>query len=364
MRVPTLLAYVTLMTLTIHVARADEPPPANASGSPSDEAPADTPVDHSQERSERQSNRDTASETEKPLRGPKYLNLRYDEDFSYLDGEEGTYEPDFWDPIKNIHLDEDWRLSIGGEFAFRLEAMTNTAFDERDRTQDTYGLFRYFLHADLKYKDIFRVFVQAIVAHDEEHQFGRRAFDENIGDLHQLFVDVRPFGEGSPLLVRLGRQELQYGDQRFIAPLDWANTRRRFDAAKLILEGEDWQFDFFYAKPIPVRPVEFDRYDEEFDLYGAYFSYKGIPRHTLDLFLFAVDDTRNRTNPNGNSGDVTRITVGSRLFGRTAGFDYTGVISGQWGNWAGDTIQAWAATLDGGYTFEEHAWKPRIGAGF
>ena len=39
----------------------------------------------------------------KPLPGTKYLNLRYDEDFSYLDGEPGTYREDFFDPIKYMH---------------------------------------------------------------------------------------------------------------------------------------------------------------------------------------------------------------------------------------------------------------------
>ncbi|MCH9001273.1 MAG: hypothetical protein IIC02_01760 [Planctomycetes bacterium] len=33
----------------------------------------------------------TEKAEEKQLPGPKYLNLRYDEDFSYLDGEPGSY---------------------------------------------------------------------------------------------------------------------------------------------------------------------------------------------------------------------------------------------------------------------------------
>ena len=55
----------------------------------------------------------------KPLRGPKYLNLRYDEDFSYLDGPEDSYEADFFDPIKRIHLSDDLTLSLGGSFRAR-----------------------------------------------------------------------------------------------------------------------------------------------------------------------------------------------------------------------------------------------------
>lgn len=85
----------------------------------------------------------------KPIPGPKYLDLRYNEDFSYLDGEAGSYHEDFFDPIKNIRLDNDWRLTLGGEFRFRLEAEDDKAFGATDPSQDTFGLFRYLLHADL-----------------------------------------------------------------------------------------------------------------------------------------------------------------------------------------------------------------------
>ena len=60
--------------------------------------------------------------------GPRYFDLRYDDDFSYLDGAPESYVSDFFDPIKNIHLDDDWRLSIGGQFRLRLESETNKAF--------------------------------------------------------------------------------------------------------------------------------------------------------------------------------------------------------------------------------------------
>ena len=101
------------------------------------------------------------------VQGPKYLDLRYDEDVSYLDGPEGSYEPDFFNPIKNVHLGPDWRLSLGGEFRFRLEAETNKGFGAAEPAQDSFALYRFLIHADLKYRDLFRVFVQAISAFDD-----------------------------------------------------------------------------------------------------------------------------------------------------------------------------------------------------
>ena len=98
-----------------------------------------------------------------PLPDPKYLNLRYDEDFSYLDGAEGSYHPDMFDVIKNIDLGDDWRLSLGGEFRVTIESETNKAFGATEPANDTFQHYRYFLHADVRYRNVFRVFVQGAV---------------------------------------------------------------------------------------------------------------------------------------------------------------------------------------------------------
>lgn len=310
----------------------------------------------------------SAPAVEKPLLGPKYLNLRWNEDFSYLDGEPGSYREDFFDPIKHIHFADDWTLSLGGEFRYRLEAETNKAFGGTEPAQDTFNLFRYMLHADVKYRKLFRVFVQGVAAFDEDRDLGPRGIDENRWDVHQLFFDVRVLGEDLPLTLRVGRQELQYGNQRLVSPLDWAMVRRRFDAVKLFASGETWDVDVWYAKPVIVQRKQRDRYNEEYDFYGLYVTYKGIPRHGLDAYFFASDktpDRRNeRPNPNGNRGDESRYTLGARFWGETGSFDYEAELAGQWGKWAGDAIQGWAWTVDGGYTFGDVAWKPRLGAGF
>ncbi len=305
----------------------------------------------------------TPAEPKKPLPKPKYLNLRYNEDFSYLDGSEGSYEPDFFDPIKNIHLGEDWRLTLGGEFRFQMQSETNKGFGATEPANDTFTIYRYMLHADLKFRDLFRVFVQGAVVHDEDRDLGSRGIDENIADLQQLFFDLRFLGEDVPVTLRVGRQDLQYGAQRFLSPLEWASTRRRFDAVKVFWKNESWSVDAFYAKPVPVQRRQRDRFNEDFDFYGLYTTYKEIPRHTLDFYLFAIDNTGNPTNPNGKAGDVTRFTLGSRFAGKTGRFDYEAELAGQWGRWAGDTIQAWSWSVVGGYTFDVPS-KARIGVGF
>ncbi len=305
---------------------------------------------------------------EKPLAGPKLLNLRYDEDFSYLDGEPSTYRADFFDRFKNIHIGDDWRLSLGGEFRFRLEAETNKAFGATEPAQDTFGLFRYMVHADMRYRDLFRVFAQGVAVFDEDRDLGLRGIDENRWDLQQMFFDLRLLGEDKPLTLRVGRQELQYGGQRWVSPLDWANVRRRFDGAKLFAKGTTWDVDMWWMKPVDVAQVQRkqrDRNNEELDFYGAYATYKGIADHGLDFYFFHIRDTaKTRLSPNGAVGDRKVHTLGSRFWGRRGGFDYEAELAGQWGRWAGDSIQAWAWNVDGGYTFGDIGCKPRVGIGF
>ncbi len=301
---------------------------------------------------------------DKPKAGPRLLDLRYDEDFSYLDGEPGSYQKDLFDPIKNIHLGDDWRLTLGGEFRFRMEAETNKAFGATEPPQDTFTLYRYLFHADVRYHKLFRVFAQGIAAFDEDRDLAPRPTDENQWDLHQLFFDVRFLGEDQPWTLRVGRQELEYGNERYISPGEWTNVRRRFDGVKVFARSETWDVDVWYAKPVVVQRKQSDRLDEEIDFYGLYMTYKGIPRHGVDVYVLAIDDTGDSRNPNGTTGDRSDYTIGSRFWGKTAAFDYEAELASQWGHWAGDTVQAWSWTLDGGYTLEPVAWKPRIGAGF
>jgi hypothetical protein len=112
-----------------------------------------------------------------------------------------------------------------------------------------------------------------------------------------------------------------------------------------------------------VQRNHFDDWDERFDFYGAYFKYLGIPRHGLEVYAFAIDDSGDRLNPNGHAGDVNRYTLGTRLHGRTGGFDYEAELDGQWGSWAADRIEAYAAALEAGYTWKERSWSPRLGLG-
>lgn len=302
-----------------------------------------------------------AADDEAP-KGPKYFDLRYNDDFSYLGGDKGSYQEDFADPIKWIRLNDDWHLTVGGEFRFRLESETNKNFGGTQRSNDVFQLYRFLVNLDLKYRDAFRVFVQGIEAFDEDRDFADRPTDQNHLDLQQAFFDLKLL-DACSLTLRVGRQELQYGNERYVSATEWDSVRRRFDAVKLFAHGDTWDMDLWYAKPVVVKRASFDDWNEELDFYGLYTTYKGIPNHGLDLYFMAIDDTGVPFNPNFRAGDRDTYMFGSRFWGKASNFDYEAELAGQWGHWGGDSVQGWSWSVYGGYTFE-CPWKPRIGAGF
>ncbi len=305
----------------------------------------------------------------KPRKTQKYLDLRFDEDYSYLDGPADSYDPDFFDPIKNIHLDEDWRLSIGGEIKGRWESFDNLGFGAPPVNDDSVFLHRYMLHTDVKYKKLLRVFFQGITAFVEDRDSGPRPIDENRWDIQQLFLDLRFLGEDVPLTLRFGRQDLNYGSARLISTLDWANTRRRFDGVKVFWTDDTWDIDMFYVKPTPVNLAKGmnrkpDRYDHDTDFYGLWVTYKAMPKHGIEGYFLAYDGTGPATNANGRMGDRCVYTLGGRFWGKPAPWDYELEAAGQLGSFAGDSVRAWMLSAVLGYTVPQFPWQTRIGLGF
>src|SRR6266850_3464545 len=84
--------------------------------------------------------------------------------------------------------------------------------------------------------------------------------DLDTADLHQAFVQI---GNPKlfPLVAKVGRQELIYGDERLIGQSDWTNVRRTFDAAKLRYEVEGFWVDAFVSHPVVIWNDHFNDSD-------------------------------------------------------------------------------------------------------
>lgn len=292
---------------------------------------------------------------------PAYSNLRYEEDFSYLGGNTGSYQQNAWDPLKWISLGDGWHLTLGGQARLRFESEQNKAFGGVEPSQDAFLLQRYFLHGDLRYDEGLRFFLQGKFAHvnDRDRNVGLAGLEDHT-DIHQAFVDVDTLMIDNKLTYRLGRQELQYGNQRLISPLDWGNTRRTFDGFKVFTELEDWQLDAFAVRPVLDDRRNLDDEDENIDFYGLYSTHKEPGTLATDFYFLLLKNNNMAANSNADVGRRTLYTPGTRLWGACGDWDYETELAAQFGTFAGDRVQAWMATAGGGYMFSDRPWRPRI----
>lgn len=176
-------------------------------------------------------------------------------------------------------------------------------------------------------------------------------------DLHQGFVDVEKiFGEA--LSLRLGRQELSFGDQRMVSPLDWSSIARSWDGLRLMWRPENWQVDVFWTQikdsaartPTPGPTGDDDTFG------GLYASYRGHAEHEYDVYLM-----NRRTHDGtvaseaGPTGDADDWWIGLRAKGQEGDFDWTAEGVYLFGDRAGDDVGAFGTAATVGYTFKDAA---------
>ena len=298
----------------------------------------------------------------------RYLDMRYEPGTGNLAGGSAALNGGPLDDYKNVQLDDDWTMSLGGEIRYRLESETNKDFGAGPGpTQDAFHLFRYLINADFKYQDSFRIYVELIGAFDEDRDLGLRGTDENRWDLEQLYIETDMDLFERSWNVRAGRQFLSYGSGRMVSPGEWDNVRQRFDGVRMATSDDTWDFDMWWVRPVVAQRKGSDRLNEDIEFWGAYATYKGIDNHGLDLYFFALLDDGASFNPNGSlgsGGDRNIYTVGTRYWGTNGDWDYETELAGQWGHWSGDTVQAWSWAADAGYTMADVECVPRLGLGF
>lgn len=305
---------------------------------------------------------------------PPYNNLRFEEDWSQLP-EDGT--GDWTDAIKKIELTDSLWLSLGGEVRMRYESWENFGFNRVN--DDEFTLFRTFLHADLHIGEHWRIFVEGrySTVNNRDLPGGKRAvLDIDEGDFWNTFIEANYDVGSAAMKVRLGRQELQYGKQRLVSPLDWANNRRIFDAGLVRFNGDSgWQLDVFVSSPVEIKPSKWTLNDTMYErvFSGAYYTQKvSDGNRGIDVYFLALNN--NKSAPI----EEDRYTVGTRYYGDLARnltfdtelaiqfgqVDYNARQTTPTGRFKQDEdILAWMLTLEGTYTFAETKWKPWITIG-
>lgn len=280
-----------------------------------------------------------------------HKTLFYDNDFSYLCD---PYYCDWHlgDALKRNSLGSWICYDIGGQFRLRQQSERNHRGLGLTGGDDDFLLYRTRLYANVQFGRNIRVFAEMIDAVSNYETFPPRPIEENRADMLNLFGDARLLGNcRGDLWARIGRQELLYGAQRAVSPLDWANTRRTFEGYKLFWKGEKWDADAFYVRPVDVAAESFDsaNYDQEF--YGLYTTYRGFEKSTVDLFYLRLDD---------QAADFDYDTLGARWIGGEGPWSYEMWCALQLGQTRGLNHSAGAWTVGLGRKFECLPWSPAV----
>ncbi len=254
-------------------------------------------------------------------------------------------------------------LRFSGEIRLRGAGMLGDFF--KPDTDDSYLLTRLRLNMQVTPTSWMNFYFQA----QDAHQIGTRKTG-SLPPLQQDAMDLRlayvEFGNADtkPVRVRLGRQELAFGEERLIGPANWLNTPRSFDAVSATFRAKGFRLDAFAASVVKIDDGQFNESTPGNYISGLYAALSNIiPRSTVEpYFLWRRQSgllTETRQPGISNFG-----TLGFRWIGKSLlNTDYDVEMARQDGALGSDTIGAWAGHWLLGYTLPKKL-TPRFFAEF
>ena len=157
-------------------------------------------------------------------------------------------------------------MRFGGEYRLRVEGFGGGGF--RQDNEDAYLLQRLRINMKLEPAPWIKLAFQG--------QDSRAFWNDKIPNAppYQDSMDLRlgylELGdtEKRPVGLRVGRQELAFGEQRLIGHLNWTNTSRSFDAVRATLRHGRYRLDAFAASVVNARHGEFNKRTDGNNLHG------------------------------------------------------------------------------------------------
>ncbi len=285
-----------------------------------------------------------------PYTGPFYANnFSYLSDPCYCDWHLGEM-------IKQIPLGCHGMVDFGGEYRLRYQNENNMRGLGLTGISDEFLLQRLRLYSNVKVSKRVRLYGEIIDARSNYEDFNPRPIEEDYFDALNLFADVvLADGDLGKFTARVGRQELLYGAQRQISPLDWANTRRTFEGIRMMWQGSNWDVDGFWVNPVP--PIDLANWDEpNYDekLYGSYATYKKAKEgRKLELYYIGYEN---------DLTDADFHTLGFFFSGNKDNWLLETENAYQFGDFAGNSHSAGAMTLGVGRRLTRCKRSPTVWA--
>lgn len=293
----------------------------------------------------------------------KYHNLRFMENWRPCLCKSRCDMDDWSDRLKGMSVAGRLWMNVGGQVRFRWESWHGQGFGAAGpASDDSYMLGRFRLHADIHWGDNLRVFVEGMYADQwDERELGARGIDINRGDLLNAFAEWQgSIGGNSTGGIWAGRRELQYGQQRLVSPLDWANTRRTFQGAGLSWQKGGHDVDAFWTHPVTIEADSGDDWNEDVTFAGLNYRNTVMNCREWEAYLYRLE-----RDAVGLRVDQDRWTIGGLIDGKISNtrFDWGAEAAYQFGDMGGDDISAYMACVTFGWKPCVGNWSPRIGVG-
>jgi hypothetical protein len=195
---------------------------------------------------------------------------------------------------------------------------------------------------------------------------------QNTLDMHQGYIDVRKLFN-YPVTVRIGRQEIIWGDHRMFGSFGWHNIANSWDAIRGMYDTEDYAAEAWAAitRHDPSLFATFNaqgglrQKSNDHQVYASMFTLKKlVPDGTLQLMIMTDNDQMEQTLSGRSNfrGNQKIWNAGFRIAGKVGkAIDYSGEYHEQWGKLEQANHRARAGYAAAGYTFHEVGWKPRVG---
>ncbi len=205
-------------------------------------------------------------------------------------------------------------------------------------------------------------------------------------DVHQAFLFVGNHKE-FPVSVKIGRQELSYGDQRLVGPFRWNNSPRTFDALKVRWQNPVFGVDVFTGGVVYNDSHNLNKSNSQDHFSGAYFNFPTLLKNEItEAYFLARNVERGIVTDNWTGvpapfrfpGAQDVYTAGVRVKSKPNAydpFDYGYEIMYQFGNrtavYPATAVapalaaprlshRAYAAMLQAGYTWTQSTHQPRL----
>jgi hypothetical protein len=288
--------------------------------------------------------------------------------------------------FNHFDLGAQFRVRYVNQTYFAVPGAGPAAVDFRANTpvsENDFVLFRTRFFAGYSPADWLTVFGEGQSSSSTGDQRNPNPQADGPVDLYQAYVRLG-HTKDVPLSLKVGRQELSYGDERLVGAFDWDNIGRVFDGVKLRYQDCFGWVDAFTSRVVIPKDNAFDQpnwYDVFSGVYGSTRSV--VPKTELQLYFLAdnVGAGSSQVVTTAGKGNSPRdiYTIGTRfqtLPGELHAWDFNGEFAGQFGDFQypkgtpgvvnGQRLSqlAGAAHIEGGYTFGKIDWKPRLALGF